>query len=310
MTHVMTYKRAWRFSTLLRYGLGVLLFALWLFLPSLGKAQIEGIRCAPEPTDMFINYGNLINCQIDPIGDIDFFRFSGAPGELIRVQIATQDGIGTPTFEVFFPDGAPVPSCSQFFSTDPGVADCQLTQAGTYTIRVNENGANNTVDYGLALERIVPLSAAAQPLASTQTLAAEINAVGDIDAFFFSGNANDLYFVQIARQGGSGTPVFEVFSPDGNLLCAKLDFSNPGTADCQLTQTGAHTILVSERDSNNTVQYGLFPTMRLRELPLTTASAPAAGGRAREAADPHTLHGFAVQAPRDLQPVAGPRDSV
>ena len=54
MTHVVTYKRAWRFSTQLRYGLGVLLFAVWLFLPSLGKAQIEGIRCAPEPTDMFI----------------------------------------------------------------------------------------------------------------------------------------------------------------------------------------------------------------------------------------------------------------
>jgi hypothetical protein len=46
MTHVLTDKRAKRFSTLLRYGLGVL-----LFLPSLGNAQIEGIRCAPEPAD-------------------------------------------------------------------------------------------------------------------------------------------------------------------------------------------------------------------------------------------------------------------
>lgn len=105
MTHVSTDKRARRFSTLLRYGLGVL-----LFLPSLGNAQIEGIRCAPEPTDMFIVHGNLINCKIDPAGDIDFFRFSGAAGELIRVQIADKDGVCCPTFEVFAPDAAPVPS--------------------------------------------------------------------------------------------------------------------------------------------------------------------------------------------------------
>jgi hypothetical protein len=257
MTYGVTYKRAWRFSTQLRYGLGVLLFAVWLFLPSLGKAQIEGIRCAPEPTDMFINYGNLVNCKIDPIKDVDFFRFSGAVGELIRVQIARQDGLGQPTFEVFGPDGAAVTSCSSLDTFISGAADCQLTLAGTYTIRINEQRDDGTVDYGLALERIVPLSVAAQPLASGQTRADEINAVGDIDAFFFSGNANDLYFVQIAGQSGFGKPVFEVFSPDGNLLCAKLDSSSTGTADCPLTQTGAHTILVNDLLRRNTVQYSL-----------------------------------------------------
>lgn len=103
----------------------------------------------------------------------------------------------------------PLPSRLKFVFSDPDAADCQLTLVGTYTIRVNKQLDIGTIDYGLALERIVPLSAAAQPIASGQTRADEINAVGDLDAYFFSGNANDLYLVQIARQSG-GTPVFEV----------------------------------------------------------------------------------------------------
>ncbi len=122
---------------LLRVGLWIL-----LLLPSLGKAQIiEEMLCAPEQTDMAIAYGNLVSCRIDPTDDVDFFRFSGAVGELIRVQIVEQErSAGHAAFEVFAPDGAPVTSCNKLVFEDPDAADCQLTQAGTYTIRVNEIG--------------------------------------------------------------------------------------------------------------------------------------------------------------------------
>lgn len=73
MTRAITYKRVCHSSPLLRYCLAVM-----LLFPSVGKAVVEGIPCAPEPTDMIVGYGDVVNCRIDPVDDLDAFRFSGA----------------------------------------------------------------------------------------------------------------------------------------------------------------------------------------------------------------------------------------
>ena len=40
-----------------------------------GEAAVEGTECSPEPTEMTIEYGELINCRLDPSGDTDKFRW-------------------------------------------------------------------------------------------------------------------------------------------------------------------------------------------------------------------------------------------
>ena len=186
MTHGTTFKRAYHFRPLLSYCLTVM-----LCLPSLGEAVVEGIPCTPEPTSMIVNYGDLVNCRIDPVGDGDVFRFSGAAGETIRVQtarIASVNLFAFPFFEVFGPDGTEV--CSGFNR------DCRLTQTGVHTILLSEDGNTSTVDYAVALERIAPPSAAARPIDYSQVLNDEINGVGDIDAFVFGGAADALVRAQ------------------------------------------------------------------------------------------------------------------
>jgi hypothetical protein len=178
MTHDRTSKRAYHFRPLLSYCLTVI-----LCLPSLGEAVVEGISCTPEPTDMIVNYGDLVNCQIDPVGDGDVFRFSGAAQETIGVQTTElSSGFGFASFEVFGPDGTEVCSGGGSFGRA-----CRLTQTGAHTILVNGSFNGSTVDYALALERIAPPSVAARPIDYSQVLNDEINGVGDIDAFVFGG---------------------------------------------------------------------------------------------------------------------------
>ena len=145
MTHETTFKRAYHFRPLLSYCLTVM-----LCLPSLGEAVVEGIPCTPEPTNMTVNYGDLVNCQIDPVGDGDVFRFSGAAHEKIRVGTAKLSigGIFLVTFEVFGPDGTRV--CGGSLG-----ADCRLTQTGAHTILVSDSFNNETVAYSLALNCVV-----------------------------------------------------------------------------------------------------------------------------------------------------------
>ena len=74
-------------SRLLR-GLSLAMFLAMLPQPCL--AAPEGVVCSPEPTDMVVTYGNLVTCDISPIGDTDVFRFQGTVGETVRVQVVVE----------------------------------------------------------------------------------------------------------------------------------------------------------------------------------------------------------------------------
>ena len=263
MTHATTYKRACRFSALQSYCLGTM-----LLLPSLGKAAVEGIPCAPEPTNMLISFGDLVNCQIDTIGDLDTFRFSGAAGELIRVQFGRTSGFGQPIFDVFAPDGTLV--CSA--GLGGGQANCDLTQTGLHTILIDEFFMDQTPSYALALERIVPPSVAAPEIKDSQPIQDEINGVGDIDSFFFAGTAGTLVTVQVARTSGSGQPIFDVFAPDGTPVCSAG--LGGGQANCDLTQTGPHTILVDEFFADQILAYTLIQACLVGACPPPPSPGP------------------------------------
>ena len=102
--------------------------------------------------------------------------------------------------------------------------DVTLDQTGTHSILVTEYGNDATMDYALALERIMPPSASATPINPGQMLPDAIDPVGDMDLFFFQGSNGDTVAVQATRQGG-GTPCVELFDPDGvqiDKVCTML----------------------------------------------------------------------------------------
>ena len=43
------------------------------------EAVDESFPCDPEPTSMFIAYGDVVTCSLETGVDTDVFRFSGVP---------------------------------------------------------------------------------------------------------------------------------------------------------------------------------------------------------------------------------------
>jgi hypothetical protein len=227
----------------LRYRLGLLIFMslpLIVGFPSIGTGA-EGRRCPAEPTDMIVQYGDLITCRINTVADVDVFRFSGVSGETAKVNTSKLGGAGSPIFEMHRPNGTRV-ACNAF-------GDCPLDATGTHTIQVTDLGNNHTVDYALVLERLEPPSPAARRIQYDQQISEEINGVGDMDLFFFSGEAGDTVRITATKTGGTGSPVREVYRPDGTRLPCNA------FGDCPLDQTGIFTIVVSELGNNHTVKY-------------------------------------------------------
>jgi hypothetical protein len=207
----------------------------------------------PEPTDMLIAYGELIICQIEPVGDTDLFRFPAAAGEVVTILTSRQAGSNAPCIELFDPVGGRIgPQVCDVFGAR---INAQLPRAGIHTLRVSEVNNDQPMPYVLSLERMSPPSPSAVPLAFGQHLADEINPLGDIDLYQFTGAAGDQVTILVSRQAGSNAPCVELFDPAGGQIGPQVCNVFGARIDVQLATSGIHTLRVSEVNNDQPMPY-------------------------------------------------------
>lgn len=235
----------------------VAMIALVAF-PHKSMATVEGRDCTTPPTDMVIQYGDVVagpNCNLVS-GDSSLFRFLGKAGEKIIVINSRGSG-GNVCVELLGPDGLPTTKGALQCTLNPSIRiDETLTQDGTHTIRISEYLNDQPLVYRMTIERIQPISLSATPIENV-VIAEEINAPSDLDPYVFSAPAGTVIAVVVARTGG-GNVCAELRGPDG-LPTTK------GALQCTLNpsirinetvvQNGTHTIIVSEYLNDQTVNY-------------------------------------------------------
>ena len=88
--------------------------------------------------------------SIDPIGDFDFFAFSGVAGDSITVTVTETAGIDPagPCLLFLFPDGVGTTTCD----SDTATLTRTLNDTGIYKIGVTDGDDNATLDYELTVE--------------------------------------------------------------------------------------------------------------------------------------------------------------
>jgi hypothetical protein len=129
---------------------GVFLAMGLLICPRVAEAAAEGRPCMPEPTDMLIAYGELIICQIEPVGDTDLFRFPAAAGEVVTILTSRQAGSNAPCVELFDPAGGQIgPQVCNVFGAR---IDVQLATSGIHTLRVSEVNNDQPMPYLIDLQ--------------------------------------------------------------------------------------------------------------------------------------------------------------
>ena len=64
-----------------------LLLAAGLLCASLARADMTLKSCVPKPGTTDFAYGELVSCEVKPVGDSNLFRFTGQAGDYILVNI-------------------------------------------------------------------------------------------------------------------------------------------------------------------------------------------------------------------------------
>ncbi len=131
---------------------------------------------------------------------------------MARRRAARAGGSVAPCLQLVAPDASSVSACQP---APANRLDVTLALAGTHTIIVRDFFNTVTGAYVVALDRIVPPSAAARAMQYGQSLIDDLGVSADLDLFVFNGSAGDVISASATRRTGSVSPCVELGSPTG-----------------------------------------------------------------------------------------------
>jgi hypothetical protein len=205
------------------------------------------VVCAAEPADQAMSYGQLVDCQLQVVGDVDLFRFQGSVGETISAQVISIGGPGQPLMQLYAPNGTLLVNYTTIFNRT-------LDTGGEYVIRVVDNFNDQTVQYRIAFERLSPPSPPSKAFSFGTNSDDSVDPAGDVDVFHFSGCVGDVVSFQIVKVSGPGQPLMQLFAPNGTLLVNYTTIFNR-----TLAAAGVHTVRVVDNFNDQPVDYRISP---------------------------------------------------
>jgi len=241
---------------------------------------IPATPCTPSP--MAIEYGQLIECEISPPGDVDTFTFPGLVGDQIVITLLGKTLDSGPCVTLFDPSSVVVipEQCNIFPDTHFVMIRAVLTTSGTYRITVNENANNEVNEYLLAVNREytppslptgvippTPCTSSPMPIAYGQLIECEIDPPGDVDTFTFSGGAGDQVALVLHGKNLDSGPCATVLGPGGVIVpeqCNVFPDTQFAMVRMVLPVSGTYEVLVNEHANNEVTSYLLA---LLREAP-------------------------------------------
>ena len=123
--------------------------------------------------------------------------------------------------------------------------DTTLTQTGVYTILIDVLSGVGTGEYVLALERLIEPSPNAQAIQYGELSEGQLDPDGELDLFFFDGQAGETVLLQVAWHDGTMRPCIQLVAPDNSRIQAcENSFTN--RIEATLNQTGTYAILVED----------------------------------------------------------------
>ena len=219
------------------------------------------------------------NGSIGVAGEADDFTFTASAGDSIVAFVAetTAGAAYDPRVELLAPGGASVTFARGEVGAD--ILASNLAAAGTYTLRVTDDGNNDTGAYAITLAHLpdvqLPNDGNGGALSSGPRVNATIG-VGDLDVFTIAASTGDvIHLSAVETSGASATfqPHLRAYAPSGALV---IEAVGDVGADTLFTAAASGTYYVVVKDWTTTNVSGLDIDNDTGGYALTMARVPGA----------------------------------
>lgn len=220
---------------------------------------ILGIVC---PTNaQTLSCGDVVQGTIAVLGQTNSYTFNASSGEVIRITSSGNSGGVGPDIEVWY--GA---NYVGGFGHNDGFSTLPLPSTGNYTIRVYDRDNDNTGTYSLGL--VWATAKCGVAVTCGQVVSDSLT------------NSVQQHTYSLAAVAGDKV---RITTPIKSAVCADVDVfnsvgvflgwfgCNDGFSTLTLTNTDTYTLIVRDRDNNNTGDYTLgvvFSTPKCAVTPL------------------------------------------
>jgi len=193
-----------------------------------------------------ITCGQSLMRSVSAVGESDTFSFSSDLGAAVSITAQETGGGMSACWELYDPAGISLGGVC-------GQAERALAQAGTYTIRVYDNGNTETGTYNVNFGVVTDTGmSCAESLTCGQTLARALGAVGESDTFRLSSQAAETFSITTQETAGFVSACWELYDPDGVSLGGSC-----GQAEKTAAIGGNYTIRVYDNGNVETGTYNL-----------------------------------------------------
>jgi hypothetical protein len=188
----------------------------------------------------------LVDHEIVAVGESKTYTFASVADETVSITAQQTSALLDACWELYNPEGiSVVGACGQATKT--------LAEPGNYTIRVSDNGDNQTGTFNLDLVFVSDTgSSCAEGLVCGDALPRELTAVGQSQTFRFEAAADEAVSISAQETGGFLSACWEVYDPAGISLggsCAQ--------GEKTFAAAGGYTIRIYDNNDSEIGTYGL-----------------------------------------------------
>jgi FlgD Ig-like domain len=226
------------------------------------------LTSGPDPDGGATTSASIKTGQFNAASDMDAFTFSGTAGDHILIGGITTGGTANTTLTLYPPGGG----AAETYTSSGDRLDWALLKSGTYTVVIEDYSDLLTGTYSLSFLNLTagPLTSGTDAdggtIASAEVKSGQAQAVGDFDAYRFTGFAGSRVIVTAITTAGTMNTNISVYPPSGAALVGTSSDRN----ELQLPTDGTYTIVIEDLGQNDTGTYSL--TMLNLNGALTTAT--------------------------------------
>lgn len=197
-----------------------------------------------------INYGNAVSGDINPVAELNVYKFSGEMGDQLFIPFS--DTVGGANFSlrvrVYDINGI------QLANTTVSPLTLQLPATGDYTIWISETDYDATGNYSLGLQRLNnPVGVI--PFNYGNAVNGSITPEAEMDVYQFHGQAGDRIVLPFSRTGGFAT--YSVQARVYDINGVQLANTTVSPLTLQLPATGDYTIWINDINYDATGNYSV-----------------------------------------------------